>query len=213
VTSPKQHGMIIYLLPYLEQGNIWSMYDFKQSYNHANNKAASDNDIAVLICPSAPTRTGKFANDYHVCAAMEQSVYDILRAGNHITSRSKKISVIQHTNTTRAHIRDGLSNSMMIFEDAGRPFEFDKTGKQISVGPISGARWNDVQGYFHIHQLCNGTSPMNCTNSNEIYSFHSGGCNFTFGDGSVSFITESINPEVFMSLFTRDAGDVVSQRP
>ena len=53
---------------------------------------------------------------------------------------------------------------------------------------------------------------MNCTNDNEIYSFHIGGCNFTMGDGSVRLIQESLDPEVFMSLFTRAGADVVGQQ-
>ena len=33
-----------------------------------------------------------------------------------------------------------------------------------------------------------GPCAMNCTNDNELYSFHSGGVNGVFGDGSVHFI-------------------------
>jgi hypothetical protein len=31
---------------------------------------------------------------------------------------------------------------------------------------------------------------------------------FAFGDGSVHFLSETIDPETFISLLTRDAGDV-----
>jgi prepilin-type processing-associated H-X9-DG protein len=50
---------------------------------------------------------------------------------------------------------------------------------------------------------------MNCTNHDEIYSFHSGGCNFAYADGSVIFHSENMDPEAFVSRFTRDAGDIV----
>ncbi|MCI0462099.1 MAG: DUF1559 domain-containing protein, partial [Gemmataceae bacterium] len=45
----------------------------------------------------------------------------------------------------------------------------------------------------------------------EIYSFHTGGANFLLGDGSVRFIQQDIAAEVFVSLFTRAAGDIVSE--
>jgi prepilin-type processing-associated H-X9-DG protein len=52
---------------------------------------------------------------------------------------------------------------------------------------------------------------MNCDNFAEIYSFHTGGANMLFGDGSVSFIGENTDVDTFVSLITRAAEDVVGQ--
>ena len=41
---------------------------------------------------------------------------------------------------------------------------------------------------------------MNCTNDNEVYSFHSGGANFLFADGHVVFLSENIQPAVIAAL-------------
>lgn len=51
------------------------------------------------------------------------------------------------------------------------------------------------------------TTVMNCDNYKGVYSFHSGGCNVSFGDGSVQFIKEDVTPDVFVSLITAGAGD------
>jgi prepilin-type processing-associated H-X9-DG protein len=48
---------------------------------------------------------------------------------------------------------------------------------------------------------------MNCDNWKGVYSFHSGGCNITFGDGSVQFVKEDASSDTFISLITRGAGD------
>ena len=41
-------------------------------------------------------------------------------------------------------------------------------------------------------------------------SNHPGGCNFTFADGSVKFIKDSVNMTVYESLGTRSSGEVIS---
>ena len=57
-----------------------------------------------------------------------------------------------------------------------------------------------------------GTQPFNVHNNNEIYSFHSGGAFFVMGDGAVRFVNSDINPDVWVSLFTRDANDIITEQ-
>lgn len=114
-------------------------------------------------------------------------------------------------------VTDGLSNSWMFFEDAGRPHKYLANRRRGNPNetprePMSGAAWADHEAEFWVHNTCNGSRMMNCSNNNEIYSFHVGGANFAYGDGSVSFSSETIHPEVFVSLFTCSAGDIVSAR-
>ncbi len=56
-----------------------------------------------------------------------------------------------------------------------------------------------------------GNCMMNCTNDSEIYSFHNGGAMFTFGDGSVQFLSASIDAKTFVAVLTRDRGDVAGE--
>ena len=51
---------------------------------------------------------------------------------------------------------------------------------------------------------------INCSNNREIYSFHPGGANVVFADGSVRFLNESIPIKVLAALVTRAGGEVVS---
>ena len=44
----------------------------------------------------------------------------------------------------------------------------------------------------------------------DFHSLHAGGCNFAFCDGSIRFIKDTINPQVFSYLATRAGGEVIS---
>lgn len=104
-------------------------------------------------------------------------------------------------------VTDGTSQTMMFFEDAGRPDRYMGT-ELVGSGDAAGTGWGNVDSFFGVH-WDRGGQFMNVRNDDEIYSFHQGGCNFVMGDGSVHFIAESINPDTFVSLFTRNADDIV----
>ena len=81
-----------------------------------------------------------------------------------------------------------------------------------------GGAWADPFSYAHLagsspsgwRGVKYGTCLVNCTSDNEIYSFHAGGANALFGDGSVHFIKETINARVLVGLVTRNLGEVLS---
>ena len=54
-----------------------------------------------------------------------------------------------------------------------------------------------------------GPCAINCSNFRDPYSFHSGGANAVFGDGSVHFLSETMPLYVLATMFTRNAGEVV----
>jgi prepilin-type processing-associated H-X9-DG protein len=49
---------------------------------------------------------------------------------------------------------------------------------------------------------------VNCTNDSEVYSFHTGGAQYVFCDGSVQFISASVDARTLIALMTRDHGDI-----
>ncbi len=51
---------------------------------------------------------------------------------------------------------------------------------------------------------------INCTSDNEIYSFHTGGANALFADGSVHFLKDNLSVQVVAALVTRAGGELQS---
>ena len=116
-----------------------------------------------------------------------------------------------------ASVTDGLSNTIFYVEDAGRPNRY-LTGRVQIAGTWGGSAWSDEASEFGLHGCTPSTTadvrpglrPMNCTNNGEVYSFHTGGCNFGMCDGSVRFIRETIDIRTFARMVTAQGGEVVS---
>ncbi len=110
-----------------------------------------------------------------------------------------------------AHVKDGLSNTFMLFENAGKPMCY-RNGRFDSEctanGDITRFRWASSTLYMTINDTCAGGRMVNCHNNSQPFAFHPVGANFAIADGSVRFIEQAIEPEVFVSLFTLAAGDM-----
>ena len=52
-------------------------------------------------------------------------------------------------------------------------------------------------------------SVNNCGLNDEAFSFHVGGCNTSFSDGSVHFLGDKISPQAMRAMVTRDEGVVI----
>ena len=53
-----------------------------------------------------------------------------------------------------------------------------------------------------------GSCMVNYTSNNEIFSWHTGGANVLFGDGSIHFMPESTAATLVIALVTRSGGEV-----
>jgi len=137
--------------------------------------------------------------------------------------------------TKLSQITDGMSNTMMIAEDAGRPGVFRSRQKILdpSRATSDGWGWADTGNSGAIDGCtydgsdagvnsavkstppayptcpgCVGTCFINCYTDSEMFSFHAGGVNVLFADGSVHFISENISAATLGALLTRNAGDI-----
>lgn len=107
-------------------------------------------------------------------------------------------------------IADGTSNTWLFFEDAGHPMFYSNDGREYSKPEdVTGAAWADYNMEFVVHNTCKGGQLMNCHNNNEIFSFHPGGCVYSYCDGSVRFVPDNVDLYVFVALLSADGGEVI----
>ncbi len=208
-TRNPDHNLLTFVLPYMEQQAVYDRFDLAQDWSAPANRRARDVDLPVFVCPSTPGGR-KHVADYAACTLIASTAWRPLVDAGRLRPRSDWTNLFQpqawHC-TAAADVRDGLSNTAMLFEDCGRPQSY-RAGLFEPGRSITGAAWADDDAPFWIQSTCGQGQFFNCSRNNEIYSFHPGGYNFLYGDGGVRFHSESIDPEVFVSLFTHAAGDV-----
>ena len=130
-------------------------------------------------------------------------------------------------------IGDGTSNTILIGECAGRE-DIWRDGRMTpalanrsdpNCARAQGGAWATNDNPYEIGQRklwCNtgnsalpiysGPMKINATNEHSFlfYSFHTGGANFGFADGSVRFLRDSTQLWTLAALTTRSGGEVVA---
>jgi prepilin-type N-terminal cleavage/methylation domain-containing protein/prepilin-type processing-associated H-X9-DG protein len=226
VTDKSRHGWVVYLLPFLEEQALYDQYRWDRDAGGGSDSAGARTvQMKLLQCPSAePDRTLDWQNPQtgewfrnNACTdyAAILSVDSVLAERGLINTVGNYAGVLGINFMVRVKdITDGTSRTIVIAEDAGRPATWEdgqEAGSTI-CGP-----WPQ---YAYCQITVNGATPptyshpgpcaINCTNDREIYSFHPGGANVLFADGSVRLLDASIDIRVLAGLVTRDGGEVVS---
>jgi prepilin-type N-terminal cleavage/methylation domain-containing protein/prepilin-type processing-associated H-X9-DG protein len=264
-------GWTVMILPYTEQGNLYSQYKLGIGFDQGTNQAVITGQVAIFACPSAPGQSGVFqitqSPSQYGSAAQLPGMMGIIDYGAvnqvfdgfYIASGlpvppgypNTCLGPLQpNTPTPLIAITDGTSNTIMIAEDAAQPSSY-VLGKPVStvrppgkntiktegIGtPTPDWGWADpgfaysingcdpATGFVVQHDgstaglVSDGsggfTKPsgtpvfINGNNNGELYSFHTGGANVVFADGSVHFLTTSMSPAAFAALVTARGGEV-----
>ncbi len=128
-----------------------------------------------------------------------------------------------------ASILDGTSNTLIVSECGSKPIGYNGKRRMYKsevnglpvdgiIEPVSsgGGAWADQFTYSIVagaqgreNGIRGGTCMINCTSNNEIYSFHPGGANALFADGSVHFLKETITVPIAAALITRAGGEIL----
>jgi prepilin-type N-terminal cleavage/methylation domain-containing protein/prepilin-type processing-associated H-X9-DG protein len=230
---PHVHSWSVALLPYIEQTNSFNLYHYEVDWNHPNNYEAVRTYLSLFNCPSTPKQpradttieSAPSAGDYHAINAIKCFVgincFGYTMPGCSLPSPPpsvvddpRLVGAMKRDQITKiTAIVDGTSSTILVAEDAGRPVFYNQDrGVYDPIGKEGG--WADPNGAFSIDGAnpdgsIPGPCSMNCSNNSEMYSFHPGGANVVFADGSVHFLSSGLDLCVLAALATRAGGEVV----
>jgi prepilin-type N-terminal cleavage/methylation domain-containing protein/prepilin-type processing-associated H-X9-DG protein len=167
------HSTQTYLLPYIEQGNIYAQINLKALYNDlpnqpkdANNKTAFQNVIPIFICPSNPGKTADpwgygyihYSPTCYTDIAPPNFAGAPNAAGGYRYKPSRARGALDvGSHITITSITDGTSNTMCFAEDTGRTEKFQTSYAEPNVtDPTSGStlrcfwRWAEQDNAFGV---------------------------------------------------------------
>ncbi len=104
-----------------------------------------------------------------------------------------------------------------VFAEPDRPIGGSIFSTTAVRGPYTPSAPLSKIGYYFAHEDWNRPGPVPpgvaqdmTTNELPFGSFHPGGANFAYGDGSVHFLRTDIDPAYWVSLATRNGGEAIT---
>jgi prepilin-type N-terminal cleavage/methylation domain-containing protein/prepilin-type processing-associated H-X9-DG protein len=220
--SPVFGSSFTLALSFIEQDNIRKVYDLNLSPTVAPNNTVTSLPIEILICPTMVAPPGPkdaYSTHYASYAACVGSndawapppdngaIVRLNSTGGSVTQQAKKM----------ADLSDGTSHTLLAGE-MGFQLKDYKFISGPHAGQVRGGNTSWAFGYtsytFGSTQLMmNSILPSAGSANARLASFrsdHSGGCNFLFGDGSVTFLAQTMDLPTYQALGTRGGGEIVS---
>ncbi len=234
MNSGQPVGWGLFILPFIEQQNLYSQYNLRYPFYdmmNSNNQTVANTPIPTFLCPSAPTRGGPYTamymdmmsgmmvsgqaypSDYSSILGVDQSLANYLGLTTPVLSGALQPDL----KTKILSITDGTSNTMLIKEIAGKAELYWGTrdsGQQLDGMHGGFGGWCDptsscsmLYGSSADGQTTPGICHTNCSNDYGFNSFHPMGANHVFCDGSVRFITASTDIRIICAMVTKQGGE------
>jgi prepilin-type N-terminal cleavage/methylation domain-containing protein/prepilin-type processing-associated H-X9-DG protein len=217
-------GWAAFLLDDIEQGNLKQRIRFDLQITDPANAAARVAGVSIFVCPSE-VLTGPYSvvdgGGNPICA-VARSNYVAMNGVLGVSSDAfdNNGAFLRNRSLRIADITDGLSSTLFIGERCSNMSSTTWTGA-VTGAVVPAQRYPDPADQLANAEaasaliLAHGSRdhlPNNplVFDADATASYHIGGVNFLFGDGSVNTITNSIGGTVYEALLTRAGGEAVS---
>ncbi len=225
------NGFLTYILPYIDQANLYNSYNFDKGCFSIDNEPVVSTVVPAYVCPSTPIspRTLTLPNQVDSAqpsvkaATMDymgiRNIRRVVPTGTTITAYDGVM--IQSGVIRFRDLTDGLTNTILLLEIAGRPEHFigRKSEGAIGGGFNTYSSWSYNAAMAINNYTADGTATattsiygpciMNCNNQFQAYSFHTGGAHAALCDGSVRFLSENMSSDTYFRLGCRNDGEVL----
>lgn len=216
-------GWAAHLLPQMEQDNLFRQIDLKQPIEAAANAPARVVIVKSYLCPADTPPQQAFPVGPRSVAGQLLSTTCTVAPANYVGNFGvgepgvDGDGIFYRNSTVRiGDITDGTSSTLMVGE---RSFYH---AESTWVGAVTGSFQAPTPGsplpvqievaanFVLAHTGETFKGPAYPEEINHFTSRHTGGGNFVFADGHVSYLSSSTNYQTYMALSTRSKGEVIS---
>jgi prepilin-type N-terminal cleavage/methylation domain-containing protein/prepilin-type processing-associated H-X9-DG protein len=206
-----QHGWAVFILPYIEQQQLWALYRLDVNLYEPLNQDVVARPLKIFQCPSVPQEDRYYTGGVFAKNGTKGACGDYaptFQVDPALATGDSWGVLVPNSMTPMTAITDGTAYTLLLAEDAGRA-QLWQAGRAIAGADqaVNGGPW---AGYHAGVILRPGPCAINCSNDHEVYSFHPGGANAVFADGHVQFLGAGLGIRTLAALITRAGGEVVA---
>jgi prepilin-type N-terminal cleavage/methylation domain-containing protein/prepilin-type processing-associated H-X9-DG protein len=202
------HTWLVQILPYVDQQNVQTTYDFNRRFDDPANAAAAQSQMPIFLCPSVtdPPASPQYAAGHY--------------AGNAGTMAGQDDGILYPISRVRiGDISDGTSNTLLAGELRHEIGGWARGAMNTGGGGGGGGSQGFARAVLRWWKCSSNcakaginppvtTCSSSCERQFQFSSPHAGGCHFLFTDGHVSFVSDSIDVGLLRSLTTRAGGEI-----
>jgi Tfp pilus assembly protein PilE len=195
---------IAQMLPEMEQANGQRQLNFRmdleQSILAGNNVALADTLVPFLMCPTDPNSPSLFVSPQFLNQQFAHTNY--LGTQSDPNTNSTGMFGIE-TFIRLRDVVDGTSQTLFVGE---RGIDFKPSTKGEFGWWILGA---PLESFMTVTDGLQQGPSSDLDSVKRWWSYHDGCLSFLFVDGSVRFLNESMDPQIFAALGSRNGGEMV----
>lgn len=229
---------IVFILPYIEQQNVYDKYRWDLAYNAAENALVGENVIATLYCPSGPDPKKHLDTNSPLQKNPSTHYYGVMGPAGTTNPTSITLNGTQYDYTVGdptangawsahgmlSHYREttGSVSSFRVvrladvIDGTSNTLMLAERSRQLPAGQSNDYRtW--IRGNSGGSGACKNVShPINSVFYNGSNNFnhiafgseHPAGCQFALGDASVKFINQQIDFNLYMALASMNGAEL-----
>jgi prepilin-type N-terminal cleavage/methylation domain-containing protein/prepilin-type processing-associated H-X9-DG protein len=206
-------GWAAMILPGMEQTPLFNAANFDLPLWSDANLTVATSAPNVYLCPSDETSAGRFLERVPFKFAMASYVANFGAREMDDVPEDRGGLFSRNSRTRFSEVTDGLSQTLAVGERHNGKFAtvIGSAGHVTAETAWAGAimeGYSDAHGHTTLFETGHPpTSPM--LTDRDAASRHDGGTNFAFGDGSVRFLKNSIDPGIYRALGTKAGCEVI----